>query len=110
MAQIYYIYRDQKEITNALSRLPMVDQHTNVKQIHVRQLANIKKSFALTEDVTKVCPLDIAIIVEYQQMALRKNKHLKDYLKDPKSTYYKEVVDNVQIIMFKKIIYTPSTS
>ena len=79
----------------------MVDQHTNVKQMHVRQLANVKRSFALTEDITKVCPLDIAIIVEYQQIELRKNKHLKDYTKDLKSAYFQEVVDNVRTIMFK---------
>ena len=85
----------------------MVDQDTNAKQMYVRQLANIKKSFALTEDVTKVYPLDIAIIVEYQKIELRKNKHLKDYLKDPKSTYCKEVVDNAQILMFKNKLYIP---
>ena len=40
-------------------------------------------------------------------MELRKNKHLKEYLKDPKSTYCKKVVENIQIIMFKNKLYIP---
>ena len=40
---ILYIPGSEIKVADALSRLPIVDQHTNVKQIHVRQLANIKK-------------------------------------------------------------------
>ena len=39
-------------------------------------------------------------------MELRKNKQLSDYLEDPWSTYSMEVVNNIQIIIFKNKLYT----
>ena len=100
---IIYIPGPDNVVADALSRLPRVDNDTDVKQTHARQVQKNKQ----TEDVTQVCPLDIAIIAEYQQKELKKGKYLNDYLKNPKSEYSKDLHDDVQIITYKNKLYIP---
>ena len=60
---IKYIPSPDNVVADALSQLPMVDKHVDVKKTYPRQLKRTKH----TEDVNQVYPLDIAIIAEYQK-------------------------------------------
>ena len=72
--EIHYIPGPENIVAYDMSRIPIIDDDIEVKQLYACTILTARGSCARTEDITEECLLDAGVIAHHQKMELRQSR------------------------------------